>query len=1014
MNKKAIIFSLMLCSVCGMAFAQKPAPKKPHIKLENGKMEYDTYRYVDYSFCGYRQSDANIPDVPVKAVVNDAEAIQTAIDYVGKLPADKNGHRGAVLLGEGTFEISQRLHIANSGVVLRGMGRDKTIIRKKGVDRMSLLLIEGKGDVKYTDSTTVAQDFVYVNDKTIRLANATNYKVGDRISLTWQSTNEWINSLGCAGFSPTNSTLGWHKGDTDVQWTRRVTAVKGNEITIDVPLTMTLNKSLANTIVARMSVYNIIGECGVENLTLESDYESDLDENHCWTGISVDNAENCWVRMVNFRHFAGSAVILQRGASMTTVEDCKSYEPKSEVAGARRQTFYTLGQMNLFQRCYSEEGIHDFSAGWCAAGPNAFVQCEAMNAHGYSGPVEAWACGLLFDIVDIIGNDIKFCNLGQSKNGAGWNTANSMLWQCTAGEIFCYSPDADNTNHCYYNWSKESGDGDWYGGGNFGKPRSLFAQQLEDRTSAKNAEKCRIYMRNTNASSNPAVEDAQILAEEARTVPRVTLEAWIDSAVFNSDLLAQGKAKVISAPTKKSEATHHNIAIANGQITKDGSAIAGNLYSTPWWRGNIRPSFVKGFYSAPAVTRFVPDREGTGLTDRIDSVVNYMDKNNFCIFAQNYGLWTDRRRDDHLRVKRRDADVWAPFYEQPLARSGKETAWDGMTKYDLTKPNKWYFARLNEFADKFNGLLYFHHYFQHNILEAGAHWVDSPWRPVNNINGSVFPEPVPFTGDKRIFVATFFYDINNPKMAELHRQYIRQQLDQFKGKENVVHLISEEFTGPLHFVQFWIDCIKEWEAENGRVKVALSVTKDVQDAILSDPSRASVVDIIDIKYWHYNTKGLWAIESGKNLSPRQWQRKFKPGSTGFNEVFKAVSEYKQKYPEKAVTYSAQNFDKNGWAVLMAGGSCANIKVDDAFRKKFLASVASMKPEVANDDIKVMKGDNAALVYLSSATEKVSLPAGKFTLYQIDSTGKVKKISGNIKGEYAFGEKAEKGVYWFTK
>ena len=193
MNKKAIIFSLMLCSVCGMAFAQKPAPKKPHIKLENGKMEYDTYRYVDYSFCGYRQSDTNIPDVPVKAVVNDAKAIQAAIDYVGKLPADKNGHRGAVLLGEGTFEISQRLHIANSGVVLRGMGRDKTIIRKKGVDRMSLLLIEGKGDVKYTDSTTVAQDFVYVNDKTIRLANATNYKVGDRISLTWQSTNEWIN-----------------------------------------------------------------------------------------------------------------------------------------------------------------------------------------------------------------------------------------------------------------------------------------------------------------------------------------------------------------------------------------------------------------------------------------------------------------------------------------------------------------------------------------------------------------------------------------------------------------------------------------------------------------------------------------------------------------------------------------------------------------------------------------------------------------------------------------------------
>ena len=45
----------------------------------------------------------------------------------------------------------------------------------------------------------------------------------------------------------------------------------------------------------------------------------------------------------------------------------------------RRTTFYTLGQQTLFQRCYSEQGIHDFAAGYGAAGPNAFVQCEAKG-----------------------------------------------------------------------------------------------------------------------------------------------------------------------------------------------------------------------------------------------------------------------------------------------------------------------------------------------------------------------------------------------------------------------------------------------------------------------------------------------------------------------------------------------------------------------------------------------------------------------------------------------------------
>ena len=51
-------------------------------------------------------------------------------------------------------------------------------------------------------------------------------------------------------------------------------------------------------------------------------------------------------------------------------------------------------------------------------------------------------------------------------------------------------------------------------------------------------------------------------------------------------------------------------------------------------------------------------------------------------------------------------------------------------------------AVLKEFAEKGNkdGLLLFHeNYFQHNILEAGAHWVDSPWRSSNNINQTGFP-----------------------------------------------------------------------------------------------------------------------------------------------------------------------------------------------------------------------------------------------------------------------------------
>ena len=44
------------------------------------------------------------------------------------------------------------------------------------------------------------------------------------------------------------------------------------------------------------------------------------------------------------------------------------------------------------------------------------------------------------------------------------------------------------------------------------------------------------------------------------------------------------------------------------------------------------------------------------------------------------------------------------------------------------------------------GLVLFHeNYFQHNILEAGAHWADCPWRPANNVNDTGLPEPPPAT-----------------------------------------------------------------------------------------------------------------------------------------------------------------------------------------------------------------------------------------------------------------------------
>jgi hypothetical protein len=189
-----------------------------------------------------------------------------------------------------------------------------------------------------------------------------------------------------------------------------------------------------------------------------------------------------------------------------------------------------------------------------------------------------------------------------------------------------------------------------------------------------------------------------------------------------------------------------------------------------------------------------------------------------------------------------------------------------------------------------------------------------------------FPEPPNYAGDKRIFMAEQFYDVTHPVRTKIYRAYIRKCLENLAGHSNVIHLISGEYSGPLHFTQFWIDTIAQWQKETGKdVLVGLAVPKDAQDAILADPARAAVVDVIVIRYWWYQNDGqTYAPGGGQNLAPRQFMRIMPNKPSSFVQVNRAVREYREKYPDKAVVYSPWTGDAHGWASLLAGGSLPGI------------------------------------------------------------------------------------------
>ena len=993
------------------------------------KPKKEVYIPMDYSTCGYHASEQAIPDVAVSVFVawqkgDCSNIIQQAVDYVAQLKPDKDGRRGCVLLGEGVFSISKPIRITSSGVVLRGIDKQKTVIKKTGPDRGAAIYIEGQSTKIQGDTITVVDKKVAAGSTLLTLKTTKGLQTGSRVTIVRPSTTEWIQSLKMEDFGGGLDYTGWKATDIDITWDRTVTAVNGTTVTLDAPITTTLSQAYGGAYIVNTYNTEEITECGVENLTIDTEWNTQnaKDEDHCWDGIFMNNVRDGWVRQVNFLHLAGSAVNLQKQVNRITVEDCLAQEPVSEIGGWRRQVFLTRGQQTLFQRCISRQGIHDFAAGYCAAGPNAFVQCEGEESLGFSGSIGSWAAGLLFDIVNIDGSDIRYANLEQFQFGTGWNTANSMLWQCTASTIECYSPDADNRCSGHGCWGTLTGNGEWTSSNDHVMPRSLFYDQLEKRIGKLPFDPY-ILPRPTNASSSPTVEQAMALAQESLTQPRLTMEMWLDSIPFTaatqSPLHAQSTLSLQIAHSPHTP----TYSITNGHLTADGMLITGNQYTVPWWSGRVKDNFIE-HGAKPAITRFVPGREGLGWTDRISEVISYLADNHYSSLYHNYGLWYDLRRTDHERVRRADGDVWAPFYEQPFARSGEGTAWDGLSRYDLTKPNRWYWGRLNEFAHQAADqhiLLYNEHYFQHNILEAGAHWVDCPWRPVNNINGTDFPEPVPFAGDKRIFMAEQFYNKQDPVLCPLHRQYIRMCLEQTKDQPNVIHSISAEYTGPLHFTRFWLKTVAEWETETGHHPlIALSCTKDVQDSILADPELRKVVDIIDIRYWHYNTNGLWAPEGGKNMAPRQWMRKIKVGKTGFEEAYRAVREYRDRYPEKAVTFFSQQYPTYGWAILMAGGSLPNVPLHAqlyTLNSTLLKDLCQMKAIDADGCIVLGDSQKGYLVYPQTAQASIPVASGKYQLCGIDTrSGDITVIQKTLRLQDSFRPDSSKKdmIYWLRK
>lgn len=504
LNHTAILFSFLFVFSCA-SVGQRNNPdtvESRFVKMSSsGRLEYipDEKGNIipDFSRVGYYSGDRDIPDVPVvKTIIatgnsQDRMNIQQAINEVSRMKASKDGFRGAILLKKGKYQVDSTIVILSSGVVLRGEGdtENGTRIFFTASKKLPLFSARGNGSLKEIAGTrqAITDGFVAVGATSFSVASADKYKAGDKVVVYRPATQQWIDDIQMSKIEERKGTIQWKPEDYNLSFERMITKVEGSSILIDNPVVMEMEPKYGGGYIFKYDFDGRINNVGIENLYMESAYESDTAENHGWDAISYQRLENGWVRNVTARYFGYSCVNLGSLTKNISVLNSKCLDAKSVITGGRRYSFNNDGQLNLFMNCYATEGRHDFVTGKTVLGPNVFVNCTAERTHADIGPHHRWAVGTLYDNI-VTDGAINIHDRGNWGTGHGWPGVNQYLWNCTAKQAAVQSPWVSGKNYAIgfkgkvvQGRLKGRPQGEWDAQGKTVKPVSLYQAQLKER-----------------------------------------------------------------------------------------------------------------------------------------------------------------------------------------------------------------------------------------------------------------------------------------------------------------------------------------------------------------------------------------------------------------------------------------------------------------------------------------------------------------------------------------------------
>ncbi len=363
--------------------------------------------------------------------------IQNAINSVSAMAPNANGFRGAVLLTAGNYPISGSLSITASGVVLEGQGNDPNVgtrLEATGTDTRQLFSIKGSGGASTVSNTThnITDSYVPVGATTFHVDSTANLAVGDTVVVYRPATNNWLQAIGMATV--------WNTNEGAQHSYRIITAINGNQITINAPITNSLDQQYGGGQIYKYTWSKQISQVGLENIYTYSDSTGTTDPNHASGLLSMDDTINSWVNNVTANGYASNGILLGGGVLYATLNNV-TVENTSKLSVAPPSGILTSAQLTLIENSTFINAFHSIAIGAAVPGPDVYYNITSTAASGYGagvGPHFGWSTGGLFDNVTVTGTQLLVIKNGDS---LGWDGGNYVFWNDQNNtEIDVYSP----------------------------------------------------------------------------------------------------------------------------------------------------------------------------------------------------------------------------------------------------------------------------------------------------------------------------------------------------------------------------------------------------------------------------------------------------------------------------------------------------------------------------------------------------------------------------------------------